>query len=303
MGAISALTAVGAVVLLAPSSRPADDVVQSGASGTSGGAMRSRDATAGSAVAGDGGRDLGHLGAPRPSAAPDAHGAGRADISFFVRPVAAAAGWDEWQAGEPGESLAGVDASAGLDLVQFFSYGCAACAQVDPHFRDAVTRWRARWDGLRIHRVPVSFRRGDWMELAALHLALERMGVAGTVGRLVYSAVQRDGLDATNPVEIERWAGAAGVAVEALVEHHRSPQVDMRLVAAQAMEDEFRVDVVPAVAVGYRGQFNVVEPGGGAAWRNAARAADGGAAHITRMMGVVEAMIEQAAERRRMMVV
>src|SRR5689334_18073762 len=61
----------------------------------------------------------------------------------------------------------------GIEVVEFFSYGCPHCNEFEP----VVRKWRAGLPkDVRVRRVPISFGNPKWQSLAKLYLTVESTG-------------------------------------------------------------------------------------------------------------------------------
>ena len=90
----------------------------------------------------------------------------------------------------------------GIEVIEFFSYGCPHCNQ----FEGTVGKWRAtlRKD-VTFRRVPISFGNTQWAALAKLYLALEVSGDLSRVDSDVFAAIHVKKLPLTNEKRIGDW--------------------------------------------------------------------------------------------------
>ena len=91
----------------------------------------------------------------------------------------------------------------GIEVIEFFSYGCPHCKEAEP----AVSKWR--WSlpkDVTFRRVPISFGRPGWEALAKLYLTLERTGDLAKLGREVFAAVHEQKVPFANEKAVIDWA-------------------------------------------------------------------------------------------------
>lgn len=143
-----------------------------------------------------------------------------------------------------------------IEVVEFFSYGCPHCSEFHPH----VSKWAANLPSdVVFKRIPVSFNRPQWANLARLYYALE---VTGDVARLdgeVFRALHDKGLKLIDKKSISDWAVSQGVDAKKFSDAYNSFGVVSKTKRADQMAQAFKIHGVPALAV--NGRYMVVGQG------------------------------------------
>jgi protein dithiol oxidoreductase (disulfide-forming) len=140
-----------------------------------------------------------------------------------------------------------------IEVLEFFSYGCPHCADLNP----LIKPWA---EGLpeyvAFRRVPVSFGRAAWANLARLYFALELAGDLARLDQAVFDAVARERQNLFTDQAILAWLGSQGVDTMAFASLFNSFPVATGLTRSEALVRDFRVDAVPMIVVD--GRFVVV---------------------------------------------
>src|SRR6185295_20310802 len=77
----------------------------------------------------------------------------------------------------------------GIEVVEFFSYGCPHCNEFEP----VVRKWRPTLPkDVRFRRVPISFGSSKWQALAKLYLTVESTGDLAKVDDAIFRAVHEE---------------------------------------------------------------------------------------------------------------
>ena len=96
-----------------------------------------------------------------------------------------------------------------IEVLEFFSYGCPHCAHLNP----LVKPWAASLPaGLSFRRVPVTFGRAAWANLARLFYALELTGDLERLDQAVFAAVSEQRKNLFTEAAILAWVQGQGVA-------------------------------------------------------------------------------------------
>lgn len=137
----------------------------------------------------------------------------------------------------------------GVEVVEFFSYGCPHCYAFEP----VVSEWRSALPkDVHFRRVPVAFGRPQWAALAKLYLAIESTGDLARIHADVFSAVHAKGSALVDEKSIVDWAAAHVADREKFIDMIRSFDVDAKAKRAEQTAASFGVPGIPAMAVGGR---------------------------------------------------
>lgn len=145
---------------------------------------------------------------------------------------------------------------AKIEVLEFFSYGCPHCAHLNPHIKP----WAAALPpDVSFKRIPVTFGRAAWANLARLFFALELTGDLDRLDQAVFDAVteQRKGLYTDKA--IFDWVQGQGVALDAFKEAFNGFTTENQLKRSDVLVQRYRVDAVPRITVA--GRYVVVGDG------------------------------------------
>jgi thiol:disulfide interchange protein DsbA len=143
-----------------------------------------------------------------------------------------------------------------IEVLEFFSYGCPHCAHLNPFIKP----WAAALPpDVSFKRIPVSFGRAAWANLARLFFALELTGDLDRLDQAVFDAVteQRKGLYTDKA--IFDWVKGQGVDLDAFKEAFNGFTAETQLKRSDVLVQRYRVDAVPQITVA--GRYMVVGDG------------------------------------------
>lgn len=161
-----------------------------------------------------------------------------------------------------------------IEVLEFFSYGCPHCGDFNP----LVKSWAADLpDDIDFRRVPVTFGRAAWEQLARLYHALEYTGELERLDQDVFDALHEQRRRLYSRKAILDWVADQGVDREAFATVFDSFGVQTRLARSEQLANRYQVNSVPLVVVG--GRYVVVG-------KNATRFED--------LLGIAEELIEKA---------
>ena len=139
-----------------------------------------------------------------------------------------------------------VDNPAKIEVIEFFSYACPHCNDLNP----TVKKWAAKLPAdVVLRKVPVSFGRAAWGNAAKLFYALE---VTGDVKRLeadVFKAIHQERTNLFDEKTITAWVTARGVDGKKFTEAFGSFGVQSKLRRGDQLAHAYKIEGVPALAV------------------------------------------------------
>ncbi|WP_126444969.1 thiol:disulfide interchange protein DsbA/DsbL [Sulfuricystis multivorans] len=143
------------------------------------------------------------------------------------------------------------DTPGKIEVLEFFSYGCPHCREMHPH----VMNWAARLPGnVAFRRVPVSFGRAAWANLAKLYYTLESEGLLASLDQAVFDAIHVRRVNLFVDSAIFDWIGAQGIDKEKFRTFFTSFAIGTRLARAEAFTASYKIDAVPRLVVDGRYQ-------------------------------------------------
>ncbi len=138
------------------------------------------------------------------------------------------------------------DNPAKIEVIEFFSYGCPHCSDFHP----MVVKWAARQPAdVVFKRVPVSFNRPQWINLAKLYYALEVTGDLAKLDSSVFHALNVKGLNLSDDKSIAEWVAAQGVDAKKFSDAYSSFGVVSKTRRADQMAQASKIRGVPALVV------------------------------------------------------
>ncbi|WP_221227652.1 thiol:disulfide interchange protein DsbA/DsbL [Rhodocyclus tenuis] len=138
------------------------------------------------------------------------------------------------------------DTPTKVEVLEFFSYGCPHCKELNP----VLGKWAARQPAdVVVRRVPVSFGRPQWANLSKLYFALEATGDLARLDDAVFAALHEKGLRLYDERAINEWVAAQGVDMRKFADAFGSFGVAAKVRRADQMVQTYRIDGVPALTV------------------------------------------------------
>ncbi|MBK1681741.1 twin-arginine translocation pathway signal protein [Rhodocyclus tenuis] len=138
------------------------------------------------------------------------------------------------------------DTPTKVEVLEFFSYGCPHCKELNP----VLGKWAARQPAdVVVRRVPVSFGRPQWANLSKLYFALEATGDLARLDDAVFVALHEKGLRLYDERAINEWVAGQGVDMRKFADAFGSFGVAAKVRRADQMVQTYRIDGVPALTV------------------------------------------------------
>ncbi len=155
--------------------------------------------------------------------------------------------WTPISPPQPGET------AGKIEVLEFFSYGCPHCRELHPLVSDWATRLP---EDVALQRVPVSFGRAAWANLARLYFALETTGDLARLDQAVFDALHAQRVKLYTEPAIRAWVESQGVDGAAFAATFDSFAVQTRLTRSDRLVQRYRVEGVPMLSVA--GRYAVV---------------------------------------------
>src|SRR5678815_4440937 len=100
-----------------------------------------------------------------------------------------------------------VETGKKIEVIEFFSYGCPHCAELEPH----LDAWLAKLPpDVAFRRVPVMFQQ-RWMPLAKIYYTLEALGVESKLSPDVFKALHGQNVALWGDNKFYDWAATKGI--------------------------------------------------------------------------------------------
>ena len=138
-------------------------------------------------------------------------------------------------------------------MLEFFSWGCPHCRDFNP----LATRWAKKLPrDVVFKRVPVSFGRAAWSNLARLFYALEGIGELQRLDEAVFAAIQDRRINLYTEADALAWVRQQGVDARRFNDAFKSFSTETRVARAEQLSRAYKVDSVPLLTVA--GRYKVV---------------------------------------------
>lgn len=136
--------------------------------------------------------------------------------------------------------------ASNIEVIEFFSYGCPHCADFNP----LLHSWIAKQQGdVVVKKVPITFGRAAWVNLARLYYALEITGDIAKLDGEVFKAIHVERINLFYEKTVNEWAAKKGVDPKKFNEAFNSFGVQSRVKRGDQMAQTYRIQGVPALAI------------------------------------------------------
>lgn len=153
---------------------------------------------------------------------------------------------EDWRAIKPPQPS---DIPGKIEVLEFFSYGCPHCGTLNP----LVKTWAAQLpEDVAFRRVPVTFGRRAWANLARLFYALEIMGSLEQLDQDIFSAIHEERIRLYTEPAIIEWLKDKDVDTDRFEQVFTSFDVQTKLGRADYLAGRYVIDAVPTITVGGR---------------------------------------------------
>ena len=133
-----------------------------------------------------------------------------------------------------------------IEVLEFFSYACPHCNEFYPQLH----AWLAlQKKDVVLRRVPVSFDRPPWMNLARAYYAMQATGVLEKLDGALFAAIHDRHESLFDEQTLADWIGKNGGSPDRFTTAYTSFAVNNQTVQADAMAQDYGVEGVPMLAV------------------------------------------------------
>ena len=138
-----------------------------------------------------------------------------------------------------------VDSGKKIEVIEFFSYGCPHCNDLEPYLQAWV---KTLPPDVQFRRVPVMFQ-DRWKSLARSYYTLEALGEDMQLSPEVFKAVHVSGLPLYQEKSFVDWAASKGLDKAKVADTYNSFGVDSKMKRAAVLAQEYNVQAVPTLVV------------------------------------------------------
>jgi thiol:disulfide interchange protein DsbA len=134
-----------------------------------------------------------------------------------------------------------------IEVLEFFSYGCPHCNEFNP----LISAWTAKLPkDVVFKRVATGMGRIAWTNLAKAYYALESTGDLNRLDAKIFHDIHEGHEPLFDEKAISTWVARNGVDQVKFVTAFDSFGVNTRLNQAEQMVESYKIEGVPALAVG-----------------------------------------------------
>lgn len=138
-----------------------------------------------------------------------------------------------------------VEKGSKIEVIEFFSYGCPHCADLEPE----IQAWTKTIPAdVSFVRIPVMFQ-DRWIALAKIYYTLEALGIEPKYSIEVFSAIHKNGVNLTSDKTFFDWAAAKGLDRKKVEDVYNSFAISGKLNRAKSEAQKYNVQSVPMVVV------------------------------------------------------
>ena len=164
-------------------------------------------------------------------------------------PVAAQAALvegEDWRAITPPQPT---DAPGKIEVLEFFSYGCPHCGSLNP----LLKQWKSTLpEDVVLRRVPITFGRQAWANLARLFYALESLEALDRLDQAVFTALHEQRVKLYTEPAILEWLGDKEIDIQSFKDAFNSFDVQTKVGRSDYLAGRYQIDAVPTLAVAGR---------------------------------------------------
>jgi protein dithiol oxidoreductase (disulfide-forming) len=138
-----------------------------------------------------------------------------------------------------------VETGRKIEVIEFFSYGCPHCAELEPH----LDTWLAKLPpDVSFRRVPVMFQQ-RWVPLAKVYYTLDALGIESKLSPDVFKAIHGSNISLWDTDKFYDWAVTKGIDRKKVEEVFTSFAVDGKMKRAMQLAQQYNIQSVPTVVV------------------------------------------------------
>jgi protein dithiol oxidoreductase (disulfide-forming) len=138
-----------------------------------------------------------------------------------------------------------VETGRKIEVIEFFSYGCPHCAELEPH----LDAWLAKLpQDVAFRRVPVMFQ-PRWVPLAKIYYTLDALGAESKLSPQVFKAIHGSGTSLWDDGKFYDWAASQGLDRKKVEEVFTSFAIDGKMKRAMQLAQQYNIQSVPTVII------------------------------------------------------
>jgi thiol:disulfide interchange protein DsbA len=133
-----------------------------------------------------------------------------------------------------------------IEVIEFFSYGCPHCMEMNT----VIDGWSAGLPAdIAFKKMPVTFGRAAWANLARLYFALEYSGDLQRLDQAVFEALHQDRVKLFSEKEIFKWLESKDVDIATFEPLFNSFAVETQIKRSDTLVERYVIEGVPTITV------------------------------------------------------
>ena len=138
-----------------------------------------------------------------------------------------------------------VETGKKIEVIEFFSYGCPHCADLEPVLQPWIKALPA---DVQFRRIPVMYQ-DRWIPLARIYYTLEALGEESRLSPDVFVALHTKGMPLWQDKTFFDWAASQGLDRKKVEDMYNSFAIQGKVNRARAAAQAYQIQAVPTVAV------------------------------------------------------
>jgi len=138
-----------------------------------------------------------------------------------------------------------VDTGKNIEVIEFFSYGCPHCGELEPILQ---TWLKSKPADVTFRRIPVMFQ-PRWENLAKGYYVLDALGEEARLSPELFSAIHTKGAQLWNEKDFMDWAASKGLDRKKVEELWGSFGVIGKVSRAKQLAGAYNIQSVPTIIV------------------------------------------------------
>ena len=138
-----------------------------------------------------------------------------------------------------------VESGKKIEVLEFFSYGCPHCADLEPEMQGWLKTLPA---DVQFRRVPVLFQE-RWVSLAKVYYTLEALGEEKRLSPEVFTAIHKAGTNLASEKVFFDWAASKGLDRKKVEDMYNSFGIAGKINRAKQQAQAYDIQSVPTVII------------------------------------------------------
>ncbi|HET9844020.1 MAG TPA: thiol:disulfide interchange protein DsbA/DsbL [Gammaproteobacteria bacterium] len=131
-------------------------------------------------------------------------------------------------------------------VVEFFSYGCHWCHELEPHLKTWLETHKA--DYVEFVRIPVVFQ-SSWLNLSKAYYSAEQLGILDKFHAAMFTAIHEEKLQSSTQEALASFFETQGVAKKDFLKVFRSFGVEQQAKQANQLSMIFKITAIPTFVI------------------------------------------------------